>query len=66
MLGKNMIEKTPKDGQNNWERSQRILFNLVLFLKRNLILELFLIFYKHFLNSVSIVSVKRCNEKIYW
>jgi len=63
MLYKNLLEKTPKNGQNNWERSQNLLFNLPFFLKSNLILDLFFIISKHFLNSVSIVSLQRCYEK---
>ncbi len=63
MLVKNIAEKTSKNGRNNWERSHKLIFNLALFLKDNVILDLIFITHKHFLNSVSVVSLKRSYVK---
>jgi len=33
MLSKNFLEKTSKNGQNNWERSQKFIIQFAIFIK---------------------------------
>lgn len=65
MVDKNLVEKTKKIEQNNWERSQKLLFNLPLFLKSYLVLDLFFVNQRVFLVSVFIGSLQRYFEEIF-